>query len=89
MRAIAKLLPKLALAIALLPPAAQAQSIHVLVEPLFPEVGDEVRIRLMSGAPFRGQQLKLGERRGSYNHLAPPILPRRPTPSTSIYTPMG
>ncbi len=65
MRAIATLLPKLVLAIALLPAPTYAQSIYTLVEPPFPEVGDEVRIRLMSGAPFQGQPLTPGESQGS------------------------
>ena len=65
MRTTAKLFPKLALAIALLAPAAQAQSVYLLAEPSLPGTGDEVRIRLMSGAPFQGQELKLSELRGS------------------------
>ena len=65
MRTTAKLLPRLALAITLLVPSAHAQSIYLLAEPPFPGAGDEVRIRLMSGAPFQGQQQTLSELRGS------------------------
>ncbi len=65
MRTTANLLPSLALAVTCLAQAAHAQSLHLLVQPHFPGTGDEVRIRLMSGAPFQGQQLTLGEPRGS------------------------
>lgn len=55
---------RIALAIACLAPAVHAQALHVLVEPPFPGVGDEIRIRLVSGAPFEGQELTPAEPRG-------------------------